>query len=288
MHFLADVYVTCEVCKGQALQRGHPAREVEGQAPSPRCSRRRVSRRHRAVRAPPHALRHPADARSRWASATSPSASRPRRSRAARRSGSSSRASWPSATPAARSTCSTSPRPGLHFEDVRRLLAVLGAPGGSRQHGARHRAQPRRHQVRRLDHRPRPRGRRPRRRGHRRRHARGGGGGGAQLHRAVPGGAAADPQGQARRREITPSHRAKRGGPEAGGGRRESPRMLRGSEFWKSPSSFLAGRDGRSRGTNARDVAADSGRPPPGLPPRFARWEGAKVPAFPRAWRGRG
>ena len=51
------------------------------------------------------------------------------------------------------------PTTGLHFEDIRKLLTVLSPPGRPGQHGARHRAQPRRHQDRRLDHRPRARGR---------------------------------------------------------------------------------------------------------------------------------
>jgi excinuclease ABC subunit A len=62
---------------------------------------------------------------SRSVSATSISASRRRRCRAARRSGSSSPRSFHAAPPAARSTSSTSRPPGLHFEDVRKLLEVL-------------------------------------------------------------------------------------------------------------------------------------------------------------------
>ena len=50
------------------------------------------------------------------------------------------------------------PTTGLHFEDIRKLLDVLHALGRPGQHRARHRAQPRRHQDRRLDHRPRPEG----------------------------------------------------------------------------------------------------------------------------------
>ena len=57
------------------------------------------------------------------------------------------------------------PTTGLHFEDVRKLLTVLSATRRPGQHGAGHRAQPRRDQDRRLDHRPRPRGRRRRRHG---------------------------------------------------------------------------------------------------------------------------
>ncbi len=51
------------------------------------------------------------------------------------------------------------PTTGLHFEDIRKLLTVLSPPGRPGQHRAGHRAQPRRDQDGRLAHRPRPRGR---------------------------------------------------------------------------------------------------------------------------------
>ena len=56
------------------------------------------------------------------------------------------------------------PTTGLHFEDIRKLLDVLQRLVVDGQHRARHRAQPRRHQDRGLDRRPRSRGRRPGRR----------------------------------------------------------------------------------------------------------------------------
>ena len=56
------------------------------------------------------------------------------------------------------------------------------------QHGPRHRAQPRRHQDRRLDHRPRARGRQRRRHDRRRRHPRARRHGGRQPHRPLPAG----------------------------------------------------------------------------------------------------
>ena len=49
------------------------------------------------------------------------------------------------------------PTTGLHFEDIRKLLAVLQPARRPGQHRARDRAQPRRHQDGRLDHRPRAR-----------------------------------------------------------------------------------------------------------------------------------
>ena len=72
------------------------------------------------------------------------------------------------------------PTTGLHFEDVRVLLARAPSPRRSRQHGARHRAQPRRDQDGGLDHRPRPRRRHARRHDRRRRHA-----GGRRARRGV-------------------------------------------------------------------------------------------------------
>ena len=64
------------------------------------------------------------------------------------------------------------PTTGLHFDDVRRLLDRAPAAGRPGQHRARHRAQPRRDQDRRLGDRPRPRRRHRRRHDRRRRPAR--------------------------------------------------------------------------------------------------------------------
>ena len=63
------------------------------------------------------------------------------------------------------------PTTGLHFDDVARLLDGARPPGGHRQHGGRDRAQPGRHQERGLGDRPRPGGRRRRRRPGRQRDA---------------------------------------------------------------------------------------------------------------------
>ena len=76
------------------------------------------------------------------------------------------------------------PTTGLHFEDIRKLLHGAGEPGRQGQHGHRHRAQPRRHQDRRLADRHGPGGRPQGRPGDRGRHARGGGRGAGAARRA--------------------------------------------------------------------------------------------------------
>ena len=77
------------------------------------------------------------------------------------------------------------PTTGLHFHDVAKLLGRAARAGRDRQFGGGDRAQSRSHQDRRLDHRSRPRRRRRRRRDRGGRHARGRGEGEAQLYRRV-------------------------------------------------------------------------------------------------------
>ena len=78
------------------------------------------------------------------------------------------------------------PTTGLHFDDIASCWTCCTAPGGVRQYDRDHRAQPGCDQDRRLDHRPGAGGGRPGRRDHRHRHAGAGGQGDQVLHRAVP------------------------------------------------------------------------------------------------------
>ena len=120
------------------------------------------------------------------------------------------------------------PTTGLHFEDIRKLLGVLTRLVESGQHGHRHRAQPRRHQDRRLGHRPRPRGRRRRRPRHRHRDTRADRRRRGELHRPVP----QEAPRQATPGQATPRQEARRGLERRAGsrdtaaqlGHREAPR----------------------------------------------------------------
>ena len=110
MHFLPDVYVPCEVCKGARYNRDTLDIDVQGQE-------HRRGARH-AVRGGARVLRQPAGHRPAHADAgrrrprlRAPRPARAPRCRAARPSGSSWRPSWPSARPATPSTCSTSRPP---------------------------------------------------------------------------------------------------------------------------------------------------------------------------------
>ena len=161
MHFLPNVFVTCEVCRGQALQRRHAARPLQGQDDR-RRARHADRRGARAVHQPPGRSHRSCETLvdvglgyiPLGQAATTLSGGEAQRVKLAREL-------------AKRQTGRTlylldEPTTGLHFEDVHRAARGAAAAGRIGQHRGRHRAQPRRHQDGRLDHRPRPRGRRAR------------------------------------------------------------------------------------------------------------------------------
>ena len=126
MHFLPDVFVTCDVCHGRRFNRetlevNYRGKSIADVLDMTVESARRVLPRHPAD--PPQAR----DACRRSGSATSSSASRRPRSRAARRSGSSSPRSCRRRATGETLYILDEPTTGLHFEDVRKLLEVLHA-----------------------------------------------------------------------------------------------------------------------------------------------------------------
>jgi hypothetical protein len=169
MNFLPDVYVPCEVCHGARYNRetldvhfkgktiadvlDMPIEEAaEFFAAMPAIARHLRPRRRRARLRPP----------------------RPARADPLRRRGPAGQARRRVAEALLRPH-GLRPRRADHGAALRgHQQAARGAagPGRQGQHGHRHRAQPRRHQVGRLDRRPRPRGRVPGWSGRRRRHAR--------------------------------------------------------------------------------------------------------------------
>ena len=100
------------------------------------------------------------------------------------------------------------PTTGLHFHDVAQAARCAARAGRDRQHRRRHRAQSRSDQDRRLDHRSRPRRRRRRRRDRRRRHARRHRAQFSELYRRVSqAGAGAPRQGAGQRARQEQAHR---------------------------------------------------------------------------------
>ena len=198
MHFLPDVYVTCDVCKGkrynretlEVLFKGKSIADVLDMTVEEALEFFKAVPRVRDVLALLH--RVGLDYIHVGQQATTLSGGEAQRVKLAKEL-------------SKRATGRTlyildEPTTGLHFHDVAKLLEVLHelADQGNTRGGDR--AQSRRDQDRRLADRPRPRGRRRRRRDRRARHARGCGQGEAELHRAVPGAGAGAERSAGRRR----------------------------------------------------------------------------------------
>ena len=183
MHFLPDVYVTCDVCKGQALQprdlevlfKGKSIADVLDMTVEEALDFFKAVPRVRDIAhaaAPCRPRLHPR---------------RPAGDDALRRRGA-ARQTRQGTVEARHRPHALHPRRADHRPAFpRRGQAARGAAraGRERQHRRGDRAQPRSSEDRRLDHRPRPRRGRRRRRDRRHRHARGHFRGQAQLHRAV-------------------------------------------------------------------------------------------------------
>ena len=144
------------------------------------------------------------------------------------------------------------PTTGLHFEDIRKLLAGAGSPRRPGEHGAGDRAQPRRDQDRRLAGRHGPGGRQARRHPGRRGHPGAGRRPSGQLHGGVPEAAARGAQSHSADTRRAPVEEvpaklgtAKRqsaqadldqGGAQEGGARRRRPPPRRRSGVRRSHS----------------------------------------------------
>ena len=167
MHFLPDVYVTCDVCKGKRYNRETLEVMFKGKSIADVLDMT-VEEALEFFKAVPRDPRRARRCCTASASTTSTSASRPPRCRAARRSASSSPRSCRKRATGRTLYILDEPTTGLHFHDVAKLLEVLHELVEQRQHRGGDRAQSRGDQDRRLDHRPRPRRRRRRRRDRRR------------------------------------------------------------------------------------------------------------------------
>ena len=171
MQFLPDVYVPCEVCKGKRYNREALEIHYKGKSIADVLEMTIAEALDFFAAVPEHPDQAP-DAQRRRPRLRPP---RPAGDDAVRRRGPArqalDRAVAPRDRPDPVRPRRADDRPPLR----RRREAARGPPppGRRRQHGPRHRAQPRRHQDRRLARRPRAGGRRPGRPDHRRGHARG-------------------------------------------------------------------------------------------------------------------
>ena len=199
MHFLPDVYVTCDVCKGkrynretlEVLFKGKSIADVLDMTVEEALEFFKAVPRVRDVLALLH--RVGLDYIHVGQQATTLSGGEAQRVKLAKEL-------------SKRATGRTlyildEPTTGLHFHDVAKLLEVLHELVEERQHRGGDRAQSRSHQDRRLGDRSRPRRRRRRRRDRRRRHARGCGEGEAELYRAVPGAGVAPRHAEAEEKD---------------------------------------------------------------------------------------
>ena len=184
MHFLPDVYVPCEVCKGARYNRDTLDIEFKGKniadvLDMPVAEAVRLLRQP-AVDRPVHGDADGRRARLR--------AARPAGADAVGRRGAAGQAGHRAGQALDRAHDLPARRADDRAALRRRATAADRAVAARRpgQHGARDRAQPRRHQDRRLDHRPRPRGRQRRRHDRRRGHARARRHRRRQPHRPLP------------------------------------------------------------------------------------------------------
>ena len=238
MNFLPDVYVPCEVCHGarynrETLEVHFKGKTIAEVLDMPIEEAAGVLRRGPRDRAPPHARSTTS------VSGTSGSASRRRPSPAGRPSGSSSPPSCRSARPAAPSTCSTSRPPACTSRTSRKLLRRAAGAGRQGQHGHRDRAQPRRHQDRRLGHRHGP---------------------GGRLAAAAPSSRRARPRTSWRCPRATPGSSSRtRWGSRRSAGEAGTGAAAHGAQGGLSPSRRL-----RSRPSGTRPETAPSGGRPRG------------------------
>ncbi len=206
MHFLPDVYVAVRGLQGEALQPRDARDPLQGQERrgDPRDDRRGGAAVLRGGPVHPHEA---PDALRRRDGLHPP---RPAGDHALGRRGA-AREARHRAVEAGDGQDLLHPRRADDRPPLRRrgqAAQVLSRLVDAREHGRRHRAQPRRHQDGRLGHRPRPGGRRQGRRTGRRRHARAGGALAEVVHRALP--AARPRKGRCGRASRRPARKRRR------------------------------------------------------------------------------
>ena len=166
MHFLPDVYVTCDVCKGKRYNRETLEVLFKGKSIADVLDMtvEEAADFFKAVPRVRETFQNPAPRRPGLHPCRPAGHDAIRRRSPARQARQGAKSS---ARPAARSTSWMSRPPGLHFHDVKKAAGSAARAGIAGQHGGRDRAQSRSHQDGRLGDRPRPRRRRRRRRNRR-------------------------------------------------------------------------------------------------------------------------